>query len=183
MEQMKTLIFESRAVRTINREGEMWWVLKDVCDVLEISNPSVVADRLDEDERSKFDLGRQGEAIIISESGLYSVILRSDKPKAKPFRKWVTGEVLPSIRKTGEYSITLPDNSPVNNVLAMEHLIADYWISMDEKYVKLQHEISEMRFEKLSNAFRKIQGEGWLKSVPPELLEQIDEVFRKWGEV
>lgn len=78
--------------------------MKDVCDVLELSNSRIVADRIDEDERSNFELGRQGKGIIINESGLYSVILRSDKPQAKPFKRWVTHEVLPSIRQTGSYS-------------------------------------------------------------------------------
>ena len=63
----------------------------------------MVAERLDEDERAKFNLGRQGQSWIINEPGLYNVILRSDKPEAKPFRKWVTGEVIPSIRKHGAY--------------------------------------------------------------------------------
>lgn len=67
-------------------------------------NPSKVAQRLDDDERTKLELGRQGETNFITESGLYAVILRSDKPNAKSFRRWVTSEVLPSIRKTGNYS-------------------------------------------------------------------------------
>lgn len=75
-----------------------------MCKVLELSNPSKVAQRLDEDDRSNFELGRQGTAIIINESGLYSVILRSDKPEAKLFRRWVTHEVLPEIHRTGKYS-------------------------------------------------------------------------------
>lgn len=91
-------------IRSIQVDGEPWFVLKDVCEALELSNPTSVAQRLDEDERAKFNLGRQGEAIIINESGLYAVILRSDKPQAKPFRKWLTNEVVPSIRKTGSYS-------------------------------------------------------------------------------
>jgi anti-repressor protein len=148
MEIVKSLSFNDNCLRTIIRDGEIWWVLKDVCDVLEISNPSVVADRLDEDERSKFDIGRQGEAIIISESGLYSVILRSDKPKAKSFRKWVTGEVLPSIRKTGAYSMN-KQSSLLNDMLAMENMISEYWRATDEKYIKLRHEISEARYEQL----------------------------------
>ena len=105
---MKTAImpfnYNSQTLRTIADEsGNPWFVLADVCAVLEIKNPSDVLKRLDEDERARFNLGRQGEATIISESGLYAVILRSDKPQAKPFRKWVTSEVLPSIRKTGSY--------------------------------------------------------------------------------
>ena len=93
-------------IRTLEAEDEIWWVLKDICDVLGLSNPRSVADRLDEDERRKLDLPRQGETWFVSESGLYSVILRSDKPEAKPFRRWVTHEVLPSIRKYGSYGLS-----------------------------------------------------------------------------
>lgn len=103
MNELQIFQYSDKQVRTLLKGGQPWWVLKDVCDILGLTNPSVVADRLDDDERSKFDLGRQGEATIINESGLYNVILRSDKPEAKPFRKWVTGEVLPTIRKTGGY--------------------------------------------------------------------------------
>lgn len=94
---------EFGSIRVIERNGEPWWVLSDVCKVLELSNPTVVASRLEDDERSKFDLGRQGDATIINESGLYSVLLRSDKPKSKTFRRWITHEVIPSIRKHGAY--------------------------------------------------------------------------------
>ena len=104
MNEITTLNYEGSNVRMIEKDGEPWWVLTDVCKVLQLSNPSIVAQRLDDDERSKSNLGRQGEATIISESGLYAVILRSDKPQAKPFRKWVTSEVLPSIRRTGSYT-------------------------------------------------------------------------------
>lgn len=90
-------------IRTITKDGEPMFCLTDVCKALEISNPSKVAQRLDEDERTKLELGRAGETNFITESGLYAVILRSDKPNAKQFRKWVTSEVLPSIRKTGGY--------------------------------------------------------------------------------
>lgn len=96
--------YNDTTIRTIAVKNEIWWVLKDVCDVLELSNSRIVADRLDEDERRKFDLPRQGETWFINESGLYNVILRSDKPQAKPFKRWVTHEVLPSIRQTGSYS-------------------------------------------------------------------------------
>ena len=103
MNDLQIFTYQSNQVRTVQQDGEPWFVLKDVCDALELSNPSVVADRLDEDERAKFNLGRQGDTTIVNESGLYHVILRSDKPQAGPFRKWVTSEVLPSIRKHGAY--------------------------------------------------------------------------------
>lgn len=101
---LQTWSYESSEVRTIQKNGEPWWVLADVCKVLDLSNPSKVADRLEPDEKANFELGLRGGATnCINESGLYAVILRSDKPQAKPFRKWVTNEVLPSIRKHGAY--------------------------------------------------------------------------------
>ncbi|AQQ66152.1 MULTISPECIES: BRO family protein [Bacillus cereus group] len=90
-------------VRTVTQGEDVWFVAKDVCEVLEIKNTTDALKRLDEDERARFSLGRQGEANFINESGLYSLILGSRKPQAKAFKKWVTSEVLPSIRKHGAY--------------------------------------------------------------------------------
>ena len=90
-------------VRTVLIDGEIWFVLVDVCKVLGIKNTTDVAARLDEDERGRFNLGRQGEAHIVNESGLYKVLFRSEKEEAKVFTKWVTKEVIPSIRKHGAY--------------------------------------------------------------------------------
>lgn len=107
MNDLQTFIYNNSQVRTVEKNGEPWWVLKDVCDILGLGSPHKVADRLDEDEKGRNLIptpsGKQ-EMTIISESGLYNVILRSDKPEAKPFRKWVTAEVLPAIRKTGSYN-------------------------------------------------------------------------------
>lgn len=101
---LQTWSYENSEIRTVEKDGEPWWVLADVCKVLELSNPSKVADRLEPDEKANFELGLRGGATnCINESGLYDVILRSDKPQAKPFRRWVTSEVLPSIRKHGAY--------------------------------------------------------------------------------
>ncbi len=118
---------ESKLVRTMNVSGEPWFVLKDVCDVLGLSTPARVAERLDSDEVSQAHLidsmGRSQEMTIISESGLYNVILRSDKPEAKPFRKWVTSVVLPSIRKNGGYIARQEELSP-QELMAKALLVA-----------------------------------------------------------
>ena len=107
MNEIQIFNYNSREVRAIQKDGEPWFVLKDVCQVLSIGNHKMTAQRLDQDEVSQTDLtdslGRNQATTVINESGLYNVILRSDKPEAKPFRKWVTSEVLPSIRKTGGY--------------------------------------------------------------------------------
>ena len=94
--------YESSEIRTVQVNGEPWFVLADVCKVLELSSPHKVAERLDGDEKGRNQiptLGGVQEMAVVNESGLYTVILRSDKPQAKPFRKWVTSVVLPSIRK------------------------------------------------------------------------------------
>ena len=106
MNKLQIFNYNNNAVRTIEKDGEPWFVLKDVCNVLGISKYRDTAERLDADERASVrvdTLGGKQEMTCINESGLYNVILRSDKPEAKPFRKWITAEVLPAIRKTGAY--------------------------------------------------------------------------------
>jgi len=106
MNNLQVFSYEGKEVRTIAKSGEPWWVLKDVCEVLELSNSRMVAERLDEDEKgvSIVDtLGGKQELTVISESGLYNVILLSRKPEARRFKRWVTHEILPSIRKHGAY--------------------------------------------------------------------------------
>lgn len=91
-------------IRTVQLNNEPMFCLMDICMALEISNASKVRQRLEDDEVTNLELGGQsGNTLFVNESGLYAVILRSDKPNAKKFRKWVTSEVLPSIRKSGKY--------------------------------------------------------------------------------
>jgi prophage antirepressor-like protein len=97
--------------RVIDRNGEPWFILTDVAKRLGIGNPSDAASRLDDDEKgvATIDtLGGKQAVRIINESGLYSLILTSRKPEAKRFKKWVTSEVLPTIRKTGGYHGKIP---------------------------------------------------------------------------
>jgi len=103
-------IFENEdydKIRVISIDGEPWWVLRDICSALGLTTPSRVAERLDEDEVSQTHIidkmGRSQRTAVVSESGLYAVILRSDKPKARDFRRWITHDVLPSIRRHGAY--------------------------------------------------------------------------------
>ena len=99
--------FQSHEIRTtIDKNGDPWFVAVDVCDILGLKNPAESLKALPDDERDKKLLGRKvGEANIISESGLYRLIFRSNKPEAEVFRKWVFSEVLPAIRKTGKYQV------------------------------------------------------------------------------
>lgn len=108
--------FESQAIRVVDQDGEPWFVLTDVCKILGTNNPSQAASRLDDDERgiiiSDTPSGEQS-LLIVNESGLWALVLRSRKPAAKRFRKWVTGEVIPSIRKHGHYAAV--DQTPALN--------------------------------------------------------------------
>ena len=133
MNEMQTFVYSGAEVRTVRKDGAPWFVLKDVCGVLNLGTPSRVAERLDGDEVSLThltdSLGRLQETTVISESGLYNVILRSDKPEAKPFRKWVTAEVLPAIRRSGGYIAGQNDLSPAELMAkalkVAEHTLAE----------------------------------------------------------
>lgn len=101
--------FNSQQVRVLaDKQGEPWFVAKDVCDILELGNVSQAVSKLDDDEKSNItnnDIAQNGgkAPLIVSEAGLYSLVLKSRKPEAREFKRWVTHEVLPSIRKHGAY--------------------------------------------------------------------------------
>ena len=103
--------YKEHQVRTVEVNGEVWFVAKDVCDILEIQNVTQAVQNLDEDERSMHYIGRQGEANIISEAGLYKLVFNSRKPEAKEFTRWVTHEVLPTLHRTGTFTVNQPQVS------------------------------------------------------------------------
>ena len=117
MSNLSRFEFNSSEVRVLTIDGEPWFVAKDVCAILDVTDVSKALERLDEYEKrvlaresldTLMNLNRADHTArlsVISESGLYALALSSRKPEAKPFRKWVTSEVLPSIRKTGRYSV------------------------------------------------------------------------------
>jgi prophage antirepressor-like protein len=105
----------SQTIRIEIIDGEPWFVAKDVCDVLEHTNHRIAIQMLDDDEkgvRKVYTLGGVQEMNVVNESGLYNLIFRSNKPQAKAFRKWVTSEVLPAIRRTGAYCIPKKEKMP-----------------------------------------------------------------------
>lgn len=110
-ELQKVFEYQGVPVRTVVKDGEVWFVAKDVCEILEHSNPSkAVKDLVDEDDLTTGypivdSIGRTQHATLVNEPGLYSLILGSRKPEAKQFKRWVTHEVLPSIRRTGKYTL------------------------------------------------------------------------------
>lgn len=101
--------YGGRQVRTVLVNGEPHFVAKDVCDILTLTNPTEAIRGLDDDEKTTLRISEGGpEANIVTEAGLYSLVIRSNKPEAKQFKRWVTHEVLPTIRKTGQYSVAIP---------------------------------------------------------------------------
>ena len=122
-------------VRTVMVSDEPWFVAADVCKALELSNPTVAVSRLDEDERAKFNLGRQGEGIIVNEAGLYSLILGSRKPEAKVFKRWITHDVIPAIRKTGGY-IQGEESMSDDDLIARALVMAQKKIELREQQLK-----------------------------------------------
>jgi anti-repressor protein len=101
--EITTFNFNAAEVRTLTIDGEPWFVAADACRILEIGNPTQALTRLDDDERTL--ISNEGRGInAVSESGLYALILGSRKPEAKAFKRWVTHEVLPAIRRTGSYA-------------------------------------------------------------------------------
>ena len=130
---------EFGSVRTITKDNEAMFCLTDICKALEIKNSTDVAKRLEEDEVTRLNLGGQsGETNFVTESGLYAVILRSDKPNAKKFRKWVTSEVLPSIRKNGGYIANQEQMTP-------EQIVANALIVAQNIICQKDRQIEEMK--------------------------------------
>ncbi|MEV2550859.1 phage antirepressor [Paenibacillus larvae] len=107
MNQLQVFNFTGKDVRVIMKDGQPWWLAKDICSVLDHSDVSMAVKRLDEDEKltqTLFVSGQNRNVWFVNEPGLYSLILTSRKPEAKQFKRWVTHEVLPAIRKTGMYA-------------------------------------------------------------------------------
>lgn len=124
-------------IRTVTKDNEPWFVASDICKALELSNPTMASQRLDEDERSKFNLGRQGEAVIVNEFGLYNLVLASRKQGAKDFKRWITHEVLPSIRKSGGYIEGQEDMSD-SELMAKALLVAQKQIEQRNLIIEQQ---------------------------------------------
>ena len=167
-------------VRVINQNGEPWFVLKDVCDALELTNPTIVSDRLENDERNIFktksdlglDIPNRG-VVIITESGLYSVILRSDKPKAKDFRRWVTHEVLPSIRKHGAYMTQETLNKAISD--------PDFTIGLLTALKEEQEKVKQLKSQIEENRPATLTGKAVESSTNGILVGQFVPLLREAG--
>ncbi|MCA1027826.1 phage antirepressor [Cytobacillus kochii] len=146
MKQVQKLFnYKENPIRTVVSEGNIWFIAKDVCDVLAIGNTSMALRRLDEDEKGVNTietLGGVQSMTTINEAGLYSLILSSRKPEAKQFRRWVTHEVLPSIRKHGAYMTEDVLDNAIGNPDFMIGLLENL---KEERKARelLEHKVSE----------------------------------------
>ena len=134
-------------VRTVSVDKEPWFVAADVCRVLDHSNVTMALDRLDVDEKAKFSLGLSGgDTNCVNEPGLYALVLGSRKPEAKAFKRWITHDVIPSIRKTGQYRLpSLDENIRSTSIRAEAMLLnaksrqADLWNKFADKLDSKEH--------------------------------------------
>lgn len=151
--------FGDSEIRVIDKQAEPWFVAEDICNALQLSNPTMSMKALDEEERSKFNLGRQGEANIVSESGMYTLVLRCRDAVNKgsvphQFRKWVTAEVLPSIRKNGSYEkprsrkSTTEERTPLRDAVNM--LVSKKHLMYPEAYALVHQRFHVNSFEQLT---------------------------------
>ena len=159
--QLSTFSFESKSIRTLAINNEPWFIAKDVCDTLKISNVSDALLKLDDDEKATIGLtdsqaGNGAQSIsIISESGMYTLILRcrdAVKKGSVPhrFRKWVTAEVLPAIRKTGKYEskTTVDDRTGLRNAVNM--LVSKKGLIYSDAYHLIHHRFNVESIEDLT---------------------------------
>lgn len=170
--------YEKRDVRVVMQDGEPWWVAADVCAVLGLDDTHQALRGLDDDERNTTRIvsGKRGNPnrAIVNEPGLYSLILHSRRPEAKAFKRWITHEVIPSIRKTGAYVDPVVSETPVrtressDGVAALVHSVLD------------RADIAKVTFDpsgrvEVEKAFREIVANGFapepLKRNPPWLVD------------
>lgn len=159
--------FNTQEVRIIDRGGEPWFVAKDLCEVLDIQNIRQNLAKLDDDEKgvcSVYTPGGKQEMVTVSESGMYALVLTSRKPEAKPFRKWVTSEVLPTIRKQGSYSVTPAElKLPPADVRINELRQSMQFFDIDVSNPRYKQAIQDLVLNKIigANAFPSGEQEVW----------------------
>lgn len=132
--------YEQLQVRTVSDAVGIWFVLRDVCILLGIVDDKQVYDRLDDDERGRYKVPTPGgmqEMRCVNEPGLYEVIIRSNSEKAKPFRRWITHEVLPAIRQKGYYAL-MSDEQLVSIILAKARANRDFLKLIDKRTINAQ---------------------------------------------
>ena len=133
-------------IRSLEINNEPWFVAKDACDILELKNTTMAISRLDKDEVTKFNLGGlSGETNIVNEYGLYNLILASRKKEAKAFKRWITHEVIPSIRKNGSYSLDTNGlmKQLTESQITLNNVLAGFKMQIDEDFKETNSKLNE----------------------------------------
>ena len=163
MNALQTFTYRDTPLRTVEKDSELWWVLKDVCNALGIVDHKSVKRRLDDDERGVYLVPTPGgtqNMAIVNEPGLYNVILQSAKPEAKNFKRWVTHEVLPSIRKSGTYSLEQTQPMTPAQLLAAQ---AKVLVEMEQRMDEMQSHTAalEVKVDTALKAFSRPAQDHW----------------------
>lgn len=152
--------YKAMPVRTVEINGDTWFVAKDVADILEFEDATHAVRGLDEDEKALRKVETPGgiqDMTIISEAGLYTLLMRSNKEEAKPFRRWVTHDVLPSIRKTRSYTVSTAQEKPEK-----KSYMSTAWVKAVSKIIDMAFSAkTDADFQKalaLDNAFKRENG-------------------------
>lgn len=190
MSSLTVFDFNSSPVRTLVINNDPWFIAKDVCNLLEIINVSQALQALDPDEKLIYSLdisGQNRDTALISESGLYTLAIRSNKPQAKPFRKWVTSDVLPSIRKTGKYEarpkFDIPTTLSAALLLASKQAetieLQQQKIALDAPYTAMGQIIEQADGELTITEYAKVIGVGRNKLF--DLLRDKGILSKEWN--
>lgn len=136
------------SIRVMEKDGDAWFVAKDVCDVLNVGNPGQACRNFDDDEKGiylTYTPGGPQKMVHVSEAGFYKLVLRSDKPEAKPFQRWVTHEVLPSIRRDGGYVAAKAEESDAD-IMARALVVAQRTLERRSRELEAaEREVADLR--------------------------------------
>ena len=179
--------YHQKVVRTIVKDGQIWFAAKDVCDILEIGDVSSALRRLDDDERGTDSIptpSSMQEMLVVNESGLYTLVLGSRKAEAKAFRRWVTQEVLPQIRQTGQYAPSSVGVLPIQAhtkkeiQIQMSKNINGRQYSRGGKTACIKYNVKNC-LSHTGKTPTAIKEEGKKKNLPSRITQSAKEVIRK----
>ncbi len=183
MTQNSILQFEGRPVRMVVNDGEPWWIAKDVCDVLGIKNAAdALAKTLDDDEKGVdtiYTLGGSQQVAVVNEAGLYSLVLRSRKPEAKTFKRWITHEVLPSLRRTGQYTANQVPDTATSAILELVDAIKMTLGKVDSLEARVARLETEPRTQRTRSTVRALPQAAETYLEPPDGVERCRLVASK----
>lgn len=177
--------YSGRQVRTVTRDGEPWFVGRDVCAVLGIVDARASLNLLDEDERDTVpvvdSMGREQSTLIVNEPGLYSLILRSRKAEAKAFKRWIVHEVLPALRRTGRYEVTSMSPRQLAELVIAE---ADRADAAEAKVIELQPRAESWDTLADTGADYSVREAAYILNRDPEIStgqQRLFRLLRAWG--